>query len=106
MRRTFPRDSQITSLHLQSRLEAPFARATPIGSHVRIEVPSVDLVAGADAVIAPPLMELPGLPPLQQGRAGRRSIEVLDQNDLVALLVIDDFVDELFRDKHPEAAHA
>src|ERR1022692_1258971 len=98
MRRTFPRDSQITSLHLQSRLEAPFARATPIGRHVRIEVPSVDLVAGADAVIAPPLVELPGLPPLQEGRAGRRSIEVLDQNDLVALLVIDDFVDALFRE--------
>ena len=38
--------------------------------------------------------------------AGGRSIEVLDQNDLIALLVIDDFVDKLLRDEHPEAAHA
>src|ERR1039457_1554322 len=72
-----------------------FAFAVPVGSAFR-----------AGDVIAPLLMDLPGPPPLQQGRAGRRSIEVLDQNDLVALLVIDDFVDELFRDKHPEAAHA
>jgi len=38
----------------------------------------------------------------RQRRAGRRSIEVPDQNELVALLVVDRFVDQFWRDRHPK----